>query len=92
MQAVSSLMIVPKLRVFRPLEEVRVLIALRRNQSIRRIIGNRALCSLSVHWVADPNDGMSCFLDGADMTSEVVVDLMQFLRIHVLLKVLSLNH
>jgi hypothetical protein len=69
-QEVSSLMIVPKLRVLKPLLEVSVL---RIAQSAFHIVED--LNVLSVHGIAHPCDRVSRTLDGFDVASKVVPDL-----------------
>lgn len=72
MQEVSSLIIVPKWRVLRPFEEVRVL----GKQSVKftqAVFGGKSL--LSVHWIADPYDRMSRLLDRLYVSWKVRINL-----------------
>jgi hypothetical protein len=67
-------MIVPKWRVFKPVDEVSVLPGAGSQLGVAvSVSGTDAMkscsaCSLSVHRVADPDDRMARFLNGFDVS------------------------
>ena len=73
MQAFSSLMMVPKWRVFNPLEDVSVLQD--RCPSVSGQVRQAMRHVLSVHRIAHPYNRMSSFLHGSDVPGEVLLDL-----------------
>jgi hypothetical protein len=73
MHEVSSLMIVPKWRVFKPVDEVSVLPG--PLACLAHVTKRFWVCSLSVHRVADPDDRMQGSLDGIDVCRQMRGDL-----------------
>ena len=73
----SSLIIVPKLRVLRPVEDVKVLNRCKVNVVCMMTF---FLYSLSVHRVADPGYRMAGLLYSSDMTREMIFDLGPIIR------------